>query len=112
MPNLGKIHVGDRNTEIILTVQDTQTNDTNIPLDLQANPANILEIRVFDPDGTEKTPLTASIKNVPGTDGKISGVNSDAAFFDQKGLWEFRARVTLVSGGIYTSNPHIEEVLG
>lgn len=112
MPNLGKIHVGDKNTEIILTVQDTQTNDTNIPLNLQANPPSTLEIRVFDPDGVEKTPLTASIKNAPGTDGKITATNTNTAFFDQAGSWEFKARVTLQSGGIYTSNPHVEEVLG
>jgi hypothetical protein len=112
MPNLGKIHVGDKNTEIILTVQDTQTNDTNIALDLQANTPTEMLIRVFDPDGVEKTALTASIKNAPGTDGKITGTNTDAAFFDQKGSWEFKAKVTLASGGIYTSNPHVEEVLG
>jgi hypothetical protein len=56
--------------------------------------------------------LTASIKNAPGTDGKITGTNTDVTFFDQKGSWEFKAKVTLLSGGIYTSNPHVEEVLG
>ena len=112
MPKKGKIHVGDKNTEIILTVQDTQTNDTNIPLDLQANPPSSMQIRVFDPDGTEKTALTASIKNAPGTDGVITGTNTDAAFFDQKGSWEFKAKVILQSGGEYTSNEHREEVLG
>jgi hypothetical protein len=112
MPNLGKIHTGDKNTEIQLTVEDTQINDTNIPLDLDANPPDTLFVRVFDPDGVEKTPLSASIKNAPGTDGVIAATNSDPAFFDQAGSWEFKAKVTLLSGGIYTSNPHVEEVLG
>ena len=112
MATKGKIHVGDKNTEIILTVNDTQADGTNIPLDLQANPPSAMTIRVFDPDGVEKTALTASIKNAPGTDGKISGTNSNAAYFDQKGPWEFKAKVILASGGEYTSNPHVEEVLG
>jgi hypothetical protein len=112
MVNLGKIHVGDKNTEIQLTVEDTLINDTNIPLDLDANPASELLIRVFDPDNVEKTPLTAAIKNAPGTDGVIFAEQSDATFFDQAGSWEFKAKVTLSSGGIYTSNPHVEEVLG
>lgn len=108
----GKIHIGDKNTEIILTVYETLSNGSNVVFNFQTYPASSLQILVTDPDGVSKTPLTAALKSPPGTDGKISGTNSDETYFDQAGAWTFQAKITLVSGGIYTSNPHIEEVLG
>lgn len=112
MAKKGKIHVGDKDTKIILTVNETQANGTNIVFDLQANPTTTIEILVTDPDGVAKTPLTGAIENAPGTDGKVSGTNTSAAYFDQAGPWKFQAKLTLTAGGIFTSNPHVEEVLG
>ena len=112
MVNLGKIHVGDKNTEVQIVVQDTDINGVNQTVNFSATPASALKILVIDPDGVEKTQLTAALKNPPGTDGIIYATNSDATLFDQKGPWKFKGKITFVTGGIFTSNPITKEVLG
>lgn len=111
MVNKGKIHVGDKNTEIQIPVQDTDINGVNQTVNFSTTPATDLKILVIDPDGVEKTQLTAALKTPPGTDGIIYATNSDATLFDQGGPWKFKAKVTFASGGIFTSNPITKEVL-
>ena len=111
MANKGKIHVGDKNTEIQLEVEDTDITNSNVTVDFNATPATTLQILVIDPDDVVKTTLTAALKTLPGTDGIIFATNSDATLFDVPGPWKFKAKVTFTTGGIFTSNPKIREVL-
>lgn len=106
---LGKVHVGDVNTDIILTVQET-VNGVNIALNLQTNPFTLLQVILSDPDSNESL-HTAALVNSPGTDGKIHYLNTSSATFDESGAWKARAKVTLADGSIYTSNELIFEVL-
>lgn len=112
MANKGKIHVGDKNTDIQIPVEDTDTSDTNTAVDFSVTPATTLEILVYDPDGNLQDTLTASILNAPGSDGIIHSVNNNAALFDEPGSWQFKAHVIFNDGGDFTSNPIIKEVLG
>ena len=109
MANKGKVHVGDVNTDIILTVQET-VNGVNIPLDLNANPFTTLQVILSDPDGNESL-HTAALVNAPGTDGKIHYLNTIAGTFDESGAWTAKAKVTLADGSIFTSNEKTFEVL-
>ena len=110
MANLGKVHVGDVNTDIVIPVEDTQSG-TNVAFDLQANPGSYFII-LEDPDGNESAELAASIVNSPGTDGKIHHLNTDSTIFDESGAWTAKPRLRLDDGGIYTGNPITFEVLG
>lgn len=110
MANLGKVHVGDVNTDIVMTVQDTQSG-TNVAFDLQANPGDYYII-VIDPDGNESSELAAAIVNSPGTDGQIHYLNGDSTLFDESGAWQAKARLRLDDGAVFTSNPITFEVLG
>jgi hypothetical protein len=110
MANLGKVHTGDVNTDIVMTVQDTQSG-TNVAFDLQANPGDYYII-VIDPDGNESSEFAAAIVNSPGTDGQIHYLNTDTTLFDESGAWQAKARLRLDDGSIYTSNPITFEVLG
>jgi len=106
---LGKVHIGDVNTDVILTVQET-INGVNIPLDLNTNPASTLEVILSDPDKNEST-HTAALVNSPGTDGKIHYLNTLVATFDESGAWAAKAKVVLLDGSIFTSNEITFEVL-
>lgn len=106
---LGKVHVGDVNTDVILTVQET-VNGTNIALNLSTNPYTTLQIIISDPDNNEST-FTAALVNSPGTDGKIHYLNTIAGTFDESGAWKAKAKVTLADGSIFTSNEITFEVL-
>lgn len=108
MVNLGKVHTGDINTDIVIPVQDT-VNGSNIAFNLQANPGTYYII-IGDPDGNE-TSLAASIVNAPGTDGRIHHLNVNASLFDEAGLWYAKPRVDLDDGGDFTGNPVFFEVL-
>lgn len=108
MVNLGKVHVGDINTDIVLPVEDTE-NGTNSAFDLSANPGTY-NIIIGDPDGNEQE-FTAAIVNAPGTDGKIHYLNTDASLFDEAGLWYAKANLDLDDGSDFTSNPAYFEVL-
>lgn len=109
MVNLGKIHIGDKNTDFQLVVQDTDLTNTNNPVDLSTTATQ--EIVFTDPSGNEST-KSASILNPPGTDGIIHHVNTDAAFIDESGMWHCRAKLTFSDGGIFQSNDFEFEVLG
>lgn len=109
MVNLGKVHVGDVNTDIKIPVEDTE-NGSNSAYDLSANPGTYYII-IGDPDENEQT-FTASIVNSPGTDGLIHYLNTDSTLFDEKGLWYAKPRVDLDDGGDFTGNPIYFEVLG
>lgn len=108
MVTLGKVHVGDKNTDLQLLVEDTGVSDTNSVVDLST--ATTLEMVIQDPDGTETT-VTASVLNAPGTDGYMRYLNSDATLFNQAGLWKYRAKITFSDGGIFQSNNGEFEVL-
>lgn len=105
----GKVHIGDVNTDIILTVQET-VNGVNIALNLQSNPFTTLQVILSDPDGNEST-FTGALANPPGTDGKIHYLNTSSSTFDESGAWKAKAKVTLSDGSIFTSNEVIFEVL-
>lgn len=106
---LGKPHVSDVNTDIILTVQET-INGSNIALNLSTNPYTSLKVIISDPDKNEAE-YTAALVNSPGTDGKIHYLNTLSATFDEPGAWAAKAKVTLSDGSIFTSNEIIFEVL-
>jgi len=110
MVNLGKIHIGDVNTDIIILCQNTNTSDSNVVIDFSVD-TGTYQIIVIDPDGNEST-HTASLLNSPGTDGKVHFVNGDSTLFDEKGAWGFKAKLTFDAGGIFTTNPVYKEVLG
>jgi len=110
MVNLGKVHVGDVGTDFQLLVEDTDVSETNSPVDLATT--TLQEIIFTDPDGIEKTAVTAAIVNPPGTDGIIQYVNLSAAFIDKAGQWFYRARLTFSGGNIFSSNDADFEVLG
>lgn len=108
MVHLGKPHIGDVNTDIVIPVEDT-VNGVNVAFDLSANPGNYYII-VIDPDGNESSEFTASLVNSPGTDGYIHYINTDASLFDEKGIWAAKPKVRLDDGGIFTGNPKYFEV--
>lgn len=109
MVTLGKVHVGDVNTDFQLLVEDTDITNTNNPVDLATT--TVREIIFTDPSGNEST-KSATILNPPGTDGVIHHVNSDAAFIDEAGLWHCRGKLTFSGGGVFQSNDLEFEVLG
>lgn len=106
---IGQIHVGDQGTDFQLEVQDTDKDGNNSVVDLSG--VSTMEIIFTDPDGNETT-KTASIANLPGSDGIISFVNNDSSFIDEAGLWFYRAKLTYSSGNIFQSNDVSFEVLG
>jgi hypothetical protein len=108
MANLGKIHVGDVNTDLILTVQKT-VSGVNSVYDISTG-VDTLEIIIADPDGNETT-FTASLVG-DGTDGKIHYINTSAATFDESGAWTAKGKVTRTDLSVFTSNPVTFEVLG
>lgn len=109
MANIGKIHTGDVNSDLILTVEET-VNGVNQAFDLDAANFSLLQIILSDPDENESS-HTAALVNSPGTDGKIHFLNTDAAVFDDGGAWTAKAKITLDDGSIFTSNPVTFEVL-
>lgn len=109
MVNLGKVHVGDINTLLILPVEDTQSG-SNVAFDLSANPGTYYII-LIDPDGNESS-HAAGVANAPGTDGKIQFLNTDSTLFDEAGYWQAKARLDLDDGSDFTSNEVGFEVLG
>ncbi len=109
MPNLGKPHVGDVRTLFQLFIENTNTSDVNVIVDLATT--TLQEIIISDPDDNEDA-FTAAITNPPGTDGLIEYLNTDATFLDEAGMWKFRARLTFTDGGIFESNDITFEVLG
>lgn len=110
MVDLGKVHVGDKGTEFQLLVQETDINNSNAPVDLSTTSTQ--EIIFTDPNGTEKTEVTASILNAPGSDGLIKYTNNDVSFFDEPGFWYYRAKLTFSGGDIFESSDASFEVLG
>jgi hypothetical protein len=109
MVNLGKIHVGDVNTDIQILCENTNTSDVNVVIDFSVD-TGTYEIIIVDPDENEST-HTASLLNAPGTDGIIRYVNTDAALFDEAGAWGFKAKLTFNDGGIFTTNTVYKEIL-
>ncbi len=107
MANLGKVHVGDVNTDIILTMQKT-VSGTNSAYDVSAVGA-VLQIIIADPDGNETT-FTATLVG-DGTDGVINYVNTDSTLFDESGAWTAKGRATFTDSTVFTSNPVTFEVL-
>lgn len=106
---VGKVHVGDVNTDIILTVQET-VSGSNIALNLSTNPYDSLKVILIDPDGNESE-KSASLVNSPGTDGKIHHLNTSSLIFDEAGAWKAKAKVNLSDGSVFTSNEIMFEVL-
>ena len=111
MVNLGKIAVGDKNTDIQVLVEETSLSDINSVVNFSTTPATLLQIIIIDPDENEST-HTATLLNAPGTDGIIHFVNSDDTLFDEKGLWGFKPKITFTAGSVLTGNPVYREVIG
>ena len=109
MVTLGKVHTEDKGTEFQLECFDTDLTDTNNLVDLTG--VMTMEIIFTDPDGTETT-KTASIANLPGTDGIIKYVTTTITEINLDGFWFYRAKLTFTSGNIFQSNDAEFEVLG
>ncbi len=109
MAIIGKPHTGDKNTDFQLEVFSTNNVGVNVLVDLSG--VSVMKMIFTSPLGVEKGPFTASILNLPGTDGIIRYINSDVTLLDSGGLWHYRAKITFSGGGIFESNDDSFEVL-
>lgn len=111
MVDIGKPHVGDIDTDFQLLVEETDfAGASNTPVDLSTTTTQYM---IFtDPDGTE-TQATASILNSPGSDGLIRYIDTAilSAATARAGIWKYRARLVFSSGGEFSSNDAVFEVL-
>jgi len=106
----GKVHTGDTYTDFQLVVKKTETSGSNVAVDLSAT--SVRKFIFTDPSGSE-TEVTASIVNSPGSDGLLRYINSTPSpVISTAGLWKYRAKITMTTGGIFQSNEATFEVLG
>ena len=106
---VGKVHIDDTDTDFQILVQETNVSGTNIVFDL--GDASTLQIVFTDPDGVETT-VTGTILNSPGTDGLLRYVNSSPSpTINQTGLWQYRGKITVTSGGSFQTNNATFEVI-
>ena len=104
---VAKVHVGDTLTDFQILVKETLTDGTTVVFSL-AN-ATTKQMIFTTPDGVEST-VTGTIVNGTGTDGLLRYINADIAI-NTSGFWKYRAKLTLIGGGIYQSNDAIFEVI-
>ncbi|MGI0056144.1 MAG: hypothetical protein ACREAK_02085 [Nitrosarchaeum sp.] len=109
MVNIGKPHVGDIQTDFQLLVEETDyLGGGNTPVDLSLTTTQYI---IFtDPNGVE-TQVTASILNPPGTDGLIRYIDTTPSLLTIAGIWKYRARLIFTTGGEFSSNDAVFEVL-
>jgi len=106
---VGKVHTGDENTDFQLEIEETDEVGDNSIVDLTT--ASEIKMIFTDPEGTE-TEVTAVRLNPPGTDGIIRYVNtSPNPVISIPGAWKYRAKITFSTGGPFSSNDTIFEVL-
>jgi hypothetical protein len=105
----GKVHKDDTYTDFQLLVEETDTSGSNSAFNL--GDASALQMVFTDPDGDETT-VSCTIVNSPGTDGIMRFINSGGTLvINITGLWKYRAKLTLTSGGLFQSNEATFEVL-
>tara|TARA_R110000751_G_scaffold65600_1_gene134239 strand:+ start:351 stop:680 length:330 start_codon:yes stop_codon:yes gene_type:complete len=107
---LGLVHVNDVDTDFQILVEETNVSGVNVVFDLSS--ASALQMVFTDPNGTETT-VTSTVLNGTGTDGIMRYINSTPSpIISTSGLWTYRARLTMGSGGLFQSNSATFEVLG
>jgi hypothetical protein len=107
---LGLVHVNDVDTDFQILVEETNVSGVNVVFDLST--ASVLQMVFTDPSGTETT-VTATALNGTGTDGILRYTNSTPSpIINQSGLWQYRAKLSMASGGLFQSNSATFEVLG
>ena len=104
---VAKVHVGDTLTDFQILVKETLTDGTTVVFDL-AN-STTKQMIFTTPDGVERT-VTGTIVNGTGSDGLLRYINTSITI-DTSGFWKYRAKLTLVGGGIYQSNDALFEVI-
>jgi len=107
MVNLGKVSVGDKRTDFQVLLEVTDVSDSNAVEDISGY--TTYDIILVDPDGDEQT--LAGTFLTDGTDGISRHINTDATIIDESGVWSYKGYYVDASGGIYTSNPILFEVL-
>jgi len=106
---LGKVHINDTYTDFQILVTETDVTGTNAAFNLGLE--SVLQMVFKDPDDTETT-VTGVILNGAGTDGIMRFINSAGTLvIDKTGLWRYRAKLTLTTGGYFQSNEATFEVL-
>lgn len=107
---LGLVHTGDVDTDFQILVEETNVSGVNVVFDLSS--ASTLEMVFTDPNGDETT-VTATALNGTGTDGIMRYINSTPLpVISISGLWKYRAKLGMGSGGVFQSNSASFEVLG
>jgi hypothetical protein len=95
------IRVGNKGTVIDVTVYDVNGN-TQTALDLSQ--ANSYQIEFARPNGSTQT-VTGSVKNSPGSDGKVTYTDTNGVVFNhtlaKKGRWQVRGIVGYSNGNVF-----------
>ena len=92
------IRIGNVGTEIIVTLKE-DVGSAQVAVDLSTLTLDSQTIEVRKPRGTIVS-LAATIKNPPGTDGKITHTDS-TGIFDRRGRWQGRGRINITGGSIF-----------
>jgi len=91
------VRIGNKGTQIILTMTEVVAG-VETAVDLSAGVSTV-QIETRKPRGTITT-LTASILNLPGTDGKIHHIDS-TGIFDRRGRWQTRGIINYSNGNLF-----------
>ena len=106
---LGLVHINDTYTDFQIIVEETNVSGTNDIFPLAD--ASLLQVVFTDPEGVETT-VTGTMVNSPGADGLLRYINSTPdPILNQIGLWKYRAKITVTSGGIFQTNNATFEVI-
>ncbi len=92
------VRVGNIGTDIIVNMTE-MGNMVEQPRDLTSPAIDSATIELRKPRGTIVS-LSASILNLPGTDGVIHHVDA-VGVFDKRGRWQIRGVLNYAGGGIF-----------
>ena len=112
MADIGLPHVGDKNTDFQIVVEDTDVNGVTAILNISG--ATTLQMFFRDPIGNTYGPFTASFLTT-GVDGIMRYINSDptgtGVNLNVGGFWTYWGKVIFSDGGEFTTSDNIVEVL-
>ena len=92
------VRKGNVGTDLIVNMKEI-VNDAEVVVDLDNPTITSATVELRKPRGTI-VQLSASIVNIPGTDGKIHHTDG-AGVFDKRGRWQIRGTVNYAGGGIF-----------